>query len=202
MVQAVGGSNPHYGYAPTAQGAPPPQQAGYAPHNAYQTDSYAGGQYARGNVSMAASGSISSIVSDPAASRRFSMFMINSPDRLLKVGAGFGAVGRGFLNLLAGNVPLFTSSAKSAEISGNVRLWLSSADLMRTGANANHALLLQDVGIWNAQDLAVYYNPADQAVLSQRMAGAAAARGITDVPSPAMVGGFVQTAAQVTHYSY
>lgn len=203
MVQGVSGSNPYYGYAP-----PPPAGAPQAVgntqggQNPYQSDAYAGGGYYMANTSMAASGSISSIVSDPKAASRFSLFMINTPDRLLTVGAGLGAVGRGFLNLLAGNVPFLTSSAQSTEISNNVRLWMSSADLMRTGANANHAVLLQDIGIWKAQDLAVYYNPADQAVLSQRMAGAAAARGITDVPTPAMIGGFVQAANQVNHYSY
>ena len=202
MVQGVGGSNPYYGYAPSSTGAPTAPTQGAAPTQAYQADAYAGGNYYMANTSMAASGSISAIVSDPQAASRFSLFFINTPDRLLTVGAGMGAIGRGFLNLLAGNVPLFTSSARSTEISNNVRLWMSSADLMRTGANANHAVLLQDIGIWKAQDLAVYYNPADQAVLSQRMAAAAAARGIADIPSPAMIGGFVQAAGQVSHYNY
>lgn len=203
MVQGVSGSNPYYGYTPPAQtGAQQPMGNVQGTQTPYQSDAYAGGNYYMANTSMAASGSISSIVLDPKTASRFSLFMINTPDRLLTVGAGLGGVGRGFLNLLAGNVPLFTSSARSTEISNNVRLWMSSADLMRTGANANHATLLQDIGIWKAQDLAVYYNPADQAVLSQRMAGAAAARGITDIPSPAMIGGFVQAANQVSHYNY
>ncbi len=203
MVQGVSGSNPYYGYAPPpAAGGPQASGNVQGGQNPYQSDTYAGGNYYMANTSMAASGSISAIVSDPKAASRFSLFLINTPDRLLTVGAGLGSVGRGFLNLLAGNVPLFTSSAQSAEISNNVRLWMSSADLMRTGANANHAVLLQDIGVWKAQDLAVYYNPSDQAVLSQRMAGAAAARGITDIPTPAMIGGFVQAANQVNHYNY
>lgn len=202
MVQGVSGSNPYYGYAPPTSGPVAPANVTAGQTTPYQNDAYAGNAYATTNTSMAASGSISSIVSDPGAASRFSLFFINTPDRLLSVGAGLGAVGRGFLNLLAGNVPLFTSSARSAEISNNVRVWMSSADLMRTGANSNHAVLLQDVGIWKAQDLAVYYNPADQSVLSQRMAAAGAARGIMDIPSPAMINSFVQAANQVSHYDY
>lgn len=199
MVQAVGGTGSYYAYAPTqTSGYVAP--AGATTTNPYQADAYAGGSYA--TTSMAASGTISAIVSDPSAASRFSLFMINSPSRLLTVGAKFGVVGRTFLNLLAGNVPLFTSSAQAAEISNNVRTWISSADLVRTGANPTHARLLQDVGVWNVADLAVYVNPADQAVLASRLAGAAAARGVMDIPNQAMVASWVQAANQLPHYSY
>lgn len=199
MVQAVGGPNPYYAYTPT-QGAAPVTTAGPG-YSAYQADAYSGASYAP--VSMAASGSISAIVTDPSAASRFSLFMINSPQRLLSIGGGMGSVGRAFLNLLAGNVPIFTSSAQRAEISNNVRLWLSSADLLRTGANPAQATCMQDVGIWKAQDLALYVNPGDQAVLAQRLAAAAAARGLMgSAPSAAQVGMWVQTALQVPKYNY
>ena len=199
MVQ-VGGTNSYYSYTPT-QTTQYAAVAGAAPSNPYQGDAYSGGSY-YAPASMAASGTITSIVSDPKAASRFSLFMINSPSRLLTVGAKFGVVGRAFLNMLAGNVPLFTSAAQSNEISNNVRTWISSADLVRTGANPTHAMLLQDVGIWNVQDLTVYVNPADQSVLAGRLAGAAAARGVMDVPNPQMVSSWVQTANQLPLYSY
>lgn len=202
MVQSVGGPNSYYSYAPAPSAAPSAPTGGGTPYSAYQSDAYSGGSYAS-PVSMAASGSISAIVSDPGAASRFSLFLINSPDRLLKVGGGLGVVGRSFLNLLAGNIPLFTSASERTQISNNVRLWMSGADLMRTGATANQSRLLQDIGIWKAQDLAIYVNPADQAVLAGRLAGAAAARGLMgEVPSPAMVGSWVQMAHQVSHYNY
>ncbi len=203
MVQSVGGQPSYYGYAPTQNGAPVAQTGapGYAA-SAYQTDAYSGASYSNG-VSMAASGSISSIVGDPQAASRFSLFMINSPERLLKVGGGMGVVGRAFLNLLAGATPIFTPAAQRAQISQNVRIWLSSADLVRTGPAPAQAALLQDVGIWRAQDLAVYGNPADQAVLAQRLAGAAAARGMVGAaPTPQQVGMWVISAQQVPKYSY
>lgn len=199
MVQAVGGTSSYYTYGSPTGAAPAAATTGYAP--AYAMDAYSGAGYA--TTSMAASGSISAIVSDPSAASRFSLFMINTPQRLLSVGGGMGVVGRAFLNLLAGNVPLFTSSAERAQISSNVRTWLSSADLVRTGAAPAQATLLQDVGIWSAQDLAVYVNPADQAVLAQRLAGAAGARGWGGVaPSAQQVGMWVATAVQVPKYTY
>lgn len=203
MVQGVNGSNPYYGYTstpPTSASAPAATGAGVNP---YQTDGYAGGSYYAAPVSMASAGTLSAIVSDAGTASRFSLFMINSPERLLKVGGGMGAVGRGFLNLLAGNIPLFTSSAQRAQISNNVQLWLSSADLVRTGANAIQATLLQDVGVYKAQDLALYTNPSDQGVLAQRLAGAAAARGMMDQAPPAqLVGAWVQAAVQAPKYNY
>lgn len=200
MVQAVGGSSAYYPSTPT-QGVVPVAPTGTSYTGAYQSDVYSGTSYAP--TSMAASGTISSIVTDPKAASRFSLFMINSPQRLLSIGGGMGAIGRGFINLLAGNIPLFTSAAESYQISNNVRLWLSSADLVRTGAAPAQATLLQDIGIWKAQDLAIYVNPADQGVLAQRMAGAAAARGMMGVaPSAAQVGMWVQTAIQAPKYEY
>lgn len=200
MVQAVGGTNTYYPSTPT-QGVSPVAPTGNPYGSAYQTDAYSGTSYAP--TSMAASGTISSIVTDPKAASRFSLFMINSPQRLLSIGGGMGAIGRGFINLLAGNIPLFTSAADSYQISNNVRLWLSSADLVRTGAAPAQATLLQDIGIWKAQDLAIYVNPADQAVLAQRMAGAAAARGMVGMaPSAGQVGMWVQSAIQAPKYEY
>lgn len=201
MVQAVGASNTYYGYAPT-QGAAPVAPTGGSYGSAYTADAYSGSSYATG-TSMAASGSISAIVNDPKAASRFSLFLINSPSRLLAVGGGMGVVGRAFLNMLAGSVPLFTPSAQRAEIASNVRLWLSSADLVRLGAAPAQATLMQDVGIWRAQDLAVYVNPADQSVLAQRLAAAAGARGWgTAAPSPQQVGMWVANANSVTKYNY
>lgn len=201
MVQAVGASNPYYAYG-TPTGAAPAAATGPSyGAQAYRADAYSGSSY--GSVSMAASGSISAIVGDPSAASRFSLFMINTPQRLLSVGGGMGVVGRAFLNLLAGSVPMFTSSAERAQISNNVRGWLSSADLVRTGAAPQQANLLQDVGVWSAQDLAVYVNPADQSVLAQRLAGAAGARGWGGVaPSPQQVGMWVAAAVQLPKYSY
>ncbi len=203
MVQAVNGStNPYYGQTST-QSAYASAPAARGAVNPYQTDGYSGGSYYAAPMSMASTGTLSAIVSDSGAASRFSLFMINSPERLLKVGGGMGAVGRGFLNLLAGNIPLFTSSAQRAQISGNVQLWLSSADLVRTGANAIQATLLQDVGVYKAQDLALYTNPSDQGVLAQRLAGAAAARGVMGQAPPAQtVGAWVQAAVQAPKYNY
>ena len=103
MVQAVGGTNTYYPSTPT-QGVAPVAPTGGTYTGAYQTDAYSGTSYAP--TSMAASGTISSIVTDPKAASRFSLFMINSPQRLLSIGGGMGAIGRGFINLLAGNIPL------------------------------------------------------------------------------------------------
>lgn len=201
MVQAVGGSQPVYGYYPPQNTGAPQAMAQNPYGGAYQQDAYSGGAY-YAQTSSIASGAISAIVSDPQAASRFNMFMINSPDRLLKVGAGLGGVGRFFVNMLAGSVPLFTSSAKQQEVNNNVRLWLSSADLVRTGANPTHATLLQDVGIWNVRDLTLYGNPSDQAVLTQRLAGAAAARGVMDMPNQGMVSSWVQASFQLPYYNF
>ena len=201
MVQAVGAPSPQYGYYPP-QGTTSAQSVNPASYgSSYQQDAYSGGSY-YAQTSSIASGAISAIVSDSSAASRFSMFLINTPDRLLKVGAGMGGVGRFFVNMLAGSVPLFTSSAKQQEVSNNVRGWLSSADLVRTGASPFHSNLLQDVGIWNAQDLSLYVNPADQGILTQRLMGAAAARGSGDVPNQSMVSNWVQLAIQLPKYNY
>ena len=199
MVQAVGSTNPYYAYAP-ATGTASATTTGGTYGTAYQMDAYSGSSYA---TSAAASGSISAIVTDPKAASRFSLFLINSPSRLLAVGGGMGVVGRAFLHMLAGSVPLFTSSAERAQISNNVRLWLSSADLVRTGATPAQANLLQDVGVWTAQDLSVYVNPTDQSVLAQRLAAAAGARGWPGTaPAPQTVGMWVAAAIQAPKYSY
>lgn len=203
MVQSVGSPYTNYGYPASPQQAAPVGNAPPAGYNAYQQDGWSGQTYAASApVSMAASGSISSIVGDSSAASRMSLFFINSPQRLLSVGAGMGSVGRTFINLLAGNVPLFTSSAKAQQISTNVRHWISSADLVRTGASAFHTALLQDVGIWNARDLAMLVNPMDQSVLAQRLQAAAAARGTADFPTPQMVGSWVGAATQLPFYNF
>lgn len=201
MVQAVAGTSSYYGYTPVQGAAVVAPASGYTA-SAYQMDTYSGGSYYPAQ-SMAAEGGISAIVSDPSAASRMSLFLINSPDRLLKVGAGLGVVGRFFINMLAGSVPLFTSSAQQAQIKQNVFGWLSSADLLRVGATPNQTRMLQDVGIWNVQDLTLYGNPADQAVLAQRLMGAAAARGLgAEAPHAGMVGAWVQAAMQLPKYSF
>ena len=201
MVQAVGGTSSYYGYAPTGTTTVGTTSTS-STVNPYQTDAYSGGAYYAA-PSMAASGSISSIVSDPAAASRMSLFLINTPERLLKVGAGLGVVGRFFVNMMAGSVPLFTSSAQQTQIKQNVFNWLSSADLLRVGATPNQTRFLQDSGIWNVQDLTLYVNPADQAVLAQRLAGAAAVRGmVAESPSAGQVATWVQAAIQLPKYSF
>lgn len=200
MVQAVGGTSSPYGYVPV-QGTTAVASTNTYTANPYQTDAYSGNYYAA--QSMAAQGGISAIVSDPSAASRMSLFLINTPDRLLKVGAGLGVVGRFFVNMLSGSVPLFTSSAQQAQVKQNVFGWISSADLLRVGATPNQTRLLQDVGLWNVQDLTLYVNPADQAVLSQRLAGAAAARGLmAEAPNAGVVGAWVQAAIQLPKYSF
>jgi hypothetical protein len=202
MVQAVGGSSSPYGYAPV-QGAAPVATAPSAYTNPYQADSYRGGSDYYAPMSMAAQGGIGSIVGDSAAASRLSAFLINTPDRLLKVGAGLGVVGRFFVNVLSGSVPMFTSSAQQTQVKQNVFGWISSADLLRTGATPNQTRLLQDVGIWNVQNLTLYGNPADQAVLAQRLAGAAAARGMMgEAPNQGMVGAWVNASMALPKYSF
>lgn len=202
MVQAVGGTSSYYAYPPVQGTAGVAPVSGYTTASAYQMDSYGGSSYYSAQ-SMAAQGSISAIVSDPAAASRMSLFLINTPDRLLKVGAGLGVVGRFFIHMLAGSVPLFTSSAQQAQIKQNVFTWLSSADLLRVGATPQQTRLLQDVGIWNVQDLTLYVNPADQAVLAQRLTSAAMARGMpTEAPNAAVVGAWVQAAIQLPKYHF
>lgn len=200
MVQTVGGSYTNYGWgysAPGVQSAP----ATGGSQTAYRSDSYTPSAY------MATTGStsyneLSSIITDPSAASRLSMFMINTPSRLLTVGAGWGSVGRFIVNVLSGNVPLVTSAQKQQEISSNVSRWISSADLVRTGASAFHATLLQDVGIWNVKDLSMITNPSDQGVLAQRLQMAASARGSSDFPNAGMVGSWVQSSIMLPKYNF
>lgn len=66
---------------------------------------------------------------------------------------------------------------------------------MRTGASPNQTRMMQDVGLWNVQNLTLYTNPADQAVLAERLAGAAAARGLMmEAPNQGMVSAWVNAA--------
>ncbi|MGE3727721.1 MAG: hypothetical protein AB7I41_19335 [Candidatus Sericytochromatia bacterium] len=201
MVQAVGGSSSYYGYAPVQRSASVTTVPS-STVNPYLADSYTGGSdYSP--MSMAAQGGIGAIVGDSAAASRLSAFLINTPDRLLKVGAGLGVVGRFFVNVLSGSVPMFTSSAQQAQIKQNVFGWISSADLMRTGASPNQTRMMQDVGLWNVQNLTLYTNPADQAVLAQRLAGAAAARGLMmEAPNQGMVSAWVNAAIGLPKYNF
>lgn len=202
MVQAVGGSSSYYGYAPVQRAASVPTTSSAAV-NPYLADSYTGGNDYYAPMSMAAQGGIGSIVGDSAAASRLSAFLINTPERLLKVGAGLGVVGRFVVNVLSGSVPMFTSSAQQAQIKQNVFGWISSADLLRTGATPNQTRMLQDVGIWNVQNLTLYTNPADQAVLAQRLAGAAAARGLMmEAPNQGMVSAWVNAAMGLPKYNF
>lgn len=202
MLQAVGGTPSPYNYAIQASRAAAPTASAY-PTPTYQADSYTGGSNYYAPMSMAAQGGIGSIVGDSAAASRLSAFLINTPDRLLKVGAGLGVVGRFFVNVLSGSVPMFTSSAQQAQIKQNVFGWISSADLMRTGATPNQSRMMQDVGLWNVQNLTLYTNPADQAVLAQRLAGAAAARGLmAEAPNQGMVSAWVNAAIGLPKYNF
>lgn len=203
MVQTVGSPPPtYYNYgpqgAPSTQGAYPPQGA-----NPYQMDGYSGQSYAMQSMQQGAVGvQLSSIVGDPKALSRMNMFMINSSDRLLKVGAGFGVVGRFFVNMLAGKVPLFTSSAQAQQVENNVSTWLSSADLVRTGSTPFQTSLLQNEGIWKTKDLQFIVNPTDQSVLASRLTAASAAKGQPQTITQGMVANWVAVAQTLTHYDF
>ena len=142
---------------------------------------------------------ISQIISeDPALASKFSKFFLGTSDRLLRVGTNW--LGRFLVNIVAGNIPLFTSSTVSTQISNNVNLWIGRSDLVRAVGNPYNAILLQDVGIKNVNDLAVISNPSDQAVISQMMTAASANRGQPVFIDPMTVSGWVATAQQLPKY--
>jgi len=166
--------------------------------NAYRTDSFSPSANLSATTSTI-SYSISQIMmEDVSLSSRFNSWFIGTSDRFLRVGSNW--LGKAFLNLVAGNIPLLTSSEKSTQISNNISLWLGRSDLVRTGATPFQAMLLQDTGIKNINDLAIISNPADQAVLSQMVSAAAAARGQSVFVDPAMIGNWVSTAQQLPKY--
>lgn len=201
MVQTVGTPYSNYNWGYTAPGAPSVPATGSSLPT-YGSDSYTPTSYTASAMGTTSYTALSSIINDPSAANRLGMFMINSPSRLLSVGAGWGSVGRFIVNVLSGNVPLVTSAQKQQEISSNVGRWISSADLIRTGATPFHATLLQDVGIWNVKDLAMIANPTDQGVLAQRLQMAASARGSGDFPNAMMVGSWVQSAVMLPKYNF
>lgn len=201
MVQTVGNPYSNYNWGYTAPGGASAPVTGSS-QPTYRTDSYTPTAYSASSMGATSYTALSSIINDPSAANRLGMFMINSPSRLLSVGAGWGSVGRFIVNVLSGNVPLVTSAQKQQEISSNVGRWISSADLIRTGASPFHATLLQDVGIWNVKDLAMIANPTDQGVLAQRLQMAASARGSGDFPNAMMVGSWVQSSIMLPKYNF
>ena len=135
---------------------------------------------------------VSSIIEDMTVSNRYQKFFIKDTNRLLSWGSN--GIGKFFLNVMAGNIPLFTAAEKSQAISTNVTRWVGRADLLRLGANPIHTFLLQDAGIMNVTDISRITNAVDQQVLSQRIQMAAVSRGVTDIPSLMAVQQWVQLA--------
>lgn len=178
------------GYIPRTYGVQSVQPTQY---NTYTPDQY--------NTSVVTGNPIldypiSAVVDNPSVAKRLGWFLINSPSKLLSVGAGWGGIGRFFVNLIAGNVPIITSSAKAQQISNDVSRWIGKSDLLRTGADPISATLLQDVGIMNVNDLAMITNPVDQNVLHQRITMAASSRGVTP-PTFGMLVSWINTAIQL-----
>lgn len=134
----------------------------------------------------------------PSTASRLSSFFMDSSDKFLRVGSNW--LGKTFINMLSGNIPLFTSSAASTQISNNVNTWLGRADLIRGGANPYQALLLQDVGIKNLTDLSALRNPQDQATVAQLMTNASINRGQPVTILPANVTSWVATAQGLSKY--
>mgnify|MGYP001559143999 CR=1 FL=1 len=114
------------------------------------------------------------IPEDPAAANKFSKWFIGSSNTMLKLGSNW--LGKFFVNLVAGNVPIFTSTSVSTQISNNVNLWIGRSDLVRANMTPYQAMLLQDVAIKNLTDLSVVTNPNDQAVLAQMVTAASVTR--------------------------
>jgi hypothetical protein len=186
---------PTYGTAPAGFAAP----AGGTTTPVYKTDSFT----PTSGYSTLSSGGMSfpigQIISeDPAMASKFNKFFLGTSDRLLRVGSNW--FGRFLVNLVAGNVPLFTSATTSTQISNNVNLWIGRSDLVRAVPNPYNAMLLQDVGVKNVNDLATITNINDQAVVCQRMMAASAARGLPAMIDPMMVSGWVAAAQQLPKY--
>lgn len=176
-----------YGYPPPVGGTAPTGQTGQA----YGGDAV-GLSGAAG--SPAGVGPIEAVVDQPSIAKRFRMALVNSTERLLKVGGDGGAVGRWFLGVLAGNLPFVTAPARKQEIQTQVFAWVGRADLMRTGMSAWDARLLQASGVANVNDLKLYGNPMDQQVLSMRIQAIAQSWGAPTWPSAMNISAWVAAA--------
>jgi len=163
------------------------------------TDSLQTTNYSTPSTTSLTSYPVSQIMSeDPNLANRFSKFFLGSSNTLLKLGTNW--LGKAFINLIAGNVPLFTSNQASLQISNNISTWVSRSDLVRTGATPYQAALLQDAGIRNVNDLATVTNMTDQAILASRMTTASIARGQAIAVSPANVSAWVNSSLQLPKY--
>lgn len=134
----------------------------------------------------------------PSTASRLSSFFMDSSDKFLRVGSNW--LGRTFINMLSGNIPFITSSAVSTQVSNNINTWLGRADLVRTGANPYQAMLLQDVGVKNLNDLSALRNAQDQATVAQLMTNASISRGQPVTISPSNVTAWVTLAQQLPKY--
>jgi hypothetical protein len=187
--------NPLTANAPAGTTAP----VNGTPAPVYKSDSFT----STTNYSALSSGGmsfpISQIISeDPALASKFSKFFLSDSDRLLRVGTNW--FGRFLVNMVAGNIPIFTSKTVSTQISNNVNLWIGRSDLVRAVGNPYYASLLQDVGIKNVNDLAIISNPSDQAVISQMMSAVSAQKGAPVYIAPATVAGWNATAQALPKY--
>lgn len=142
---------------------------------------------------------ISQIITEsPSLASRFGTFFMSSSETFLKVGSNW--LGKSILNLLAGNIPLFTSTAVSTQISNNINTWLGRSDLVRTGMTPTHASIMQQIGIKNINDLAVITNPADQTVVAQMFNATATSTGVPLFVDPMTIASWVNTATQLPKY--
>lgn len=192
-VSSSGGINPGYGTTPVQQTT----GTSYTPTASYSTDSYTS------SVTTQTTGGTSYPVSqlileDPTMASKFSRFFISSSSSLLRVGSNW--LGKFMLNMMAGNIPLITSSSVSTQISNSVTLYVGRADLVRTGMNPIQAMAMQDAGIKNVTDLARITNPADQAVLAQMANAAGASRGFNPGITQMNVASWVSTSQGLTKY--
>lgn len=137
---------------------------------------------------------INLVVDDPSAASHLKFFFIGSASSLLKVGAS--PLGRSFLGLFAGAVPLFTPSAQASMIRSNVTMWVNRADMTRAGMDPMSAKVLQSAGVMGVADLARYASPMDQAMLAAKAAPIAAGMGIAP-PNAATISLWVRTAQQL-----
>lgn len=196
MINGV--SSTQYIYSGTTSNTSGPAPT-YNTTSAYGNDGFA----PTTNYSMAASTILSYpisqiIMEDASLAGRYDTWFMGTSDKFLRVGSNW--LGKAFLNLLAGNIPLLTSSEKSTQISNNINLWLGRSDLVRTGATPFQSMLLQDTGIKNINDLAIVTNPADQTVLAQMMMAAAVNRGQTVYVDQPTINSWVIAAQQLPKY--
>ena len=193
-VSSTSSVNPVYGQTTPAQ-----TTSTASPTTSYTTDTFNTSSSYATTLASPSSMSISQLISeDPAMANRFSTFFMGTSDRFLKVGSSW--LGRSVLNLLAGNIPILTSSTASTQISNNINAWLGRADIVRAGTTAYEASVLQDVGIKNVNDLAAVTNPSDQAVVAQMMMAASASRGQPLMVQPANVATWVARAQSLPKY--